>query len=117
MSCKYPKESRMHYACVLCSDKNICKDTIITLPQTNCNIPMPEVTPVKYNGLRRCNGQYYKDGLFHNFKMGYFHQWGCNYEEFESGAGNYSVAIVELPNGEIVTPVPTDIEFIDNIGE
>ena len=37
------------------------------------------------------------------------------FEEFETGAGNYSVAIVELPNGKIVTPSPNDIEFIDKI--
>lgn len=49
------------------------------------------------------------------FDLGYFHEWGCSYEEFETGAGNYSVAIVELPNGKIVTPSPNDIEFIDKI--
>ena len=43
MSCKYPKESRMHYACVLCDEKNACKDTITSLPLTDSNIPMPEV--------------------------------------------------------------------------
>lgn len=47
MSCKYPKESRMHYACVLCDKKNICKDTITSLPLTDSNIPMPEVQPPK----------------------------------------------------------------------
>lgn len=41
MSCKYPKESRMHYACILCDE--ICKDTITSLPLTDSNIPMPEV--------------------------------------------------------------------------
>lgn len=67
---------------------------------------------------RRCNGQYFEDGLFHNFKLGYFHQWGCDYEEFaDVGVGNYSIAIVELPNGKIVTPVAKDIEFIDKMGE
>ena len=43
MSCKYPKESRMHYACILCDEKNRCKDTITSLPLTNSNIHMPEV--------------------------------------------------------------------------
>ena len=43
MSCKYPKESRMHYACILCDEKNVCKDTITSLPLTDSNIPMPEV--------------------------------------------------------------------------
>lgn len=47
------------------------------------------------------------------FELGYFHQWGCNYEEFESGAGNYSVAIVELPNGKVIMPSVDCIEFID----
>lgn len=43
MSCKYPKESRMHYACILCNEKNACKDSITSLPLTDSNIPMPEV--------------------------------------------------------------------------
>lgn len=85
------------------------------LPKTSCDIPMPEVEDPKCNGLRRCNGQYFKDGSFHVFKIGYFHQWGCDCEEFEDSVGNYTVAIVELPNGEIVTPVPKDIKFIDKI--
>ena len=47
MSCKYPKESRMHYACILCDEKNVCKNTITSLPLTDSNIPMPEVQPPK----------------------------------------------------------------------
>ena len=47
MSCKYPKESRMHYACILCNEKNACKDTITSLPLTDSNIPMPEVQSQK----------------------------------------------------------------------
>ena len=47
MSCKYPKESRMHYACILCDEKNACKDTITSLPLTDSNIPMPEVQSPK----------------------------------------------------------------------
>lgn len=31
MSCKYPKESRMHYVCILCDEKNACKDTFLWL--------------------------------------------------------------------------------------
>lgn len=29
MDCKYPVESRSYKACVLCSDKNICENSII----------------------------------------------------------------------------------------
>lgn len=47
MSCKYPKKSRMHYACILCDEKNACKDTITSLPLTDSNIPMPEVQSPK----------------------------------------------------------------------
>ena len=47
MSCKYPKESRMHYACILCDEKNRCKDTITSLPLTDSNIPMIEVQSQK----------------------------------------------------------------------
>lgn len=47
MSCKYPKESRMHYACILCDEKNVCKDTITPLPLIDSNIPMPEVQSPK----------------------------------------------------------------------
>lgn len=43
MSCKYPKESRMHYACILCGEKYVCKDTIFSLPLTDSNILMQKV--------------------------------------------------------------------------
>lgn len=43
MACKYPKGSRMHYSCILCDEKNVCKDTITF----DLNIPMPEVQPPK----------------------------------------------------------------------
>lgn len=46
MSCKYPKDSRMYYSCILCDYKQMCKDTI-TLPQTTTSITMPEVKPPK----------------------------------------------------------------------
>lgn len=69
--------------------------------------------------MRKCKGKVniYTNGMHQVliFDLGYFHGWGCNYEEFETGAGNYSVAIVELPDGEIITPLPNDIEFIDKI--
>ena len=30
-----------------------------------------------------------------------FHQFGVDYEEFETGPGNYSTAIIELPDGTV----------------
>jgi len=44
---------------------------------------------------------------------GVFHQWGAGYEEFETGPGNFTVAIVEMEDGEIKEFMPTDIKFIE----
>ncbi len=41
-----------------------------------------------------------------------FHQWGCNYEEFETGAGNFSTAIIELDDGVIKNIPAEHIRFI-----
>lgn len=70
--------------------------------------------------LRRCKGKckICENGKWSilEFELGYFHEWGVNYEEFvDSGPGNYSVAIVELPDGRIVMPVADDIVFLDLI--
>lgn len=32
---------------------------------------------------------------------GVFHQFGMDFEEFETGAGNYSTAIIEMPDGKV----------------
>ena len=40
-----------------------------------------------------------------------FLRWGSIYEEFENGAGNQSVAIVQFPDGTIDTVVPHLIRF------
>ena len=43
---------------------------------------------------------------------GLFHQWGCDFEEFQCGIGNYTIGIVELPGGRIVETVPENIQFL-----
>lgn len=44
--------------------------------------------------------------------VGLFHQWGNGYEEFETGPGNFSTAIIEMEDGTIKN-VPCDmIQFI-----
>lgn len=45
---------------------------------------------------------------------GMFHQFGCDYEEFESGAGNYSTAIVEMPDGSVENVPAEHIKFVDS---
>lgn len=41
-----------------------------------------------------------------------FHCWGCDYEEFETGPGNFTVAIVEWPDGKIEIVQPRFIQFL-----
>lgn len=44
---------------------------------------------------------------------GLFHGWGTDVLEFETGACNYTVAIVEKPDGSVVTAMPKLIEFVE----
>lgn len=41
-----------------------------------------------------------------------FHQFGVDYEEFESGACNFSTAIIELPDGTVKNIPAENIKFI-----
>lgn len=44
---------------------------------------------------------------------GLFHGWGKEFEEFSEGACEYSVAIVELENGDVETYSANQIRFLD----
>ncbi len=46
---------------------------------------------------------------------GLFHKWGSNYEEFENGAVNYNVAIIELEDGSIEEILPESLKFDDKL--
>jgi len=46
---------------------------------------------------------------------GLFHQWAGAYEEFDNGAGNYTVALVEIFDGTIVEVLPKNLKFISEI--
>lgn len=41
-----------------------------------------------------------------------FHQWGVDYQEFESGSANYTVAVVEFESGKVELVHPTHIRFL-----
>ena len=53
----------------------------------------------------RVNGSQKGDALFHC--------WGVEFEEFDDGVGNYSVAIVEFSDGTVGRVPVIDITFID----
>ncbi len=44
---------------------------------------------------------------------GVFHQWANAYEESDTGFGNYTVALIELPDGTIESVLPSNIKFVD----
>lgn len=67
--------------------------------------------------MRKCKGKYFENGDYKEFELGYFHQWGIDSEEVEEGVMNFTTAIVELADGKIVTPVASDIKFIDKVVE
>lgn len=41
-----------------------------------------------------------------------FHQFGCDFEEFEMGPGNYSTAIIELDDGSVRNVPVNHINFL-----
>lgn len=45
--------------------------------------------------------------------VGYFHGWGTNYDEFEAGPGNFTVAIIELADGSVVPAYLGTVVFLD----
>ena len=63
-----------------------------------------------FKQVRRADGL----GFDRTFETtGEFHQWGQDYEEFETGPGNFSTAIVELPDGTVQNVPVEMIAFVD----
>lgn len=69
--------------------------------------------------MRKCRGKVIvgKNGEWHEeeFELGFFHQWGIDYEFLGSDLGFFSAAIVELPDGRIITPHADKIQFLEPI--
>jgi len=48
---------------------------------------------------------------------GLFQGWGSDFEEFETGPGNFSTAIVETEDGKVINVPVENIQFIDKVSE
>lgn len=48
---------------------------------------------------------------FEEFTDGRFITWGMDFEELEGGPVNYTTAIIELPDGQVITTRPDHIKF------
>lgn len=57
--------------------------------------------------------KYLGNRQYSDLQKGFFHQWGSAFEEFESGPGNYSVAIVEDETGQVHLIQHDCIQFAD----
>lgn len=68
-----------------------------------------EENPVAINGKKIISGT---NCFGEMTSAGYFHQWGNAYEEFETGAGNYSIALIESKDGKIHEVLPCNFIFI-----
>lgn len=72
-----------------------------------CNYSVSVVLPEDQREGPEDKGNFIKEGV------GRFHCWGSNYEEFESGPGNFTVAVVEdQESGQVHLVHPEDIKFI-----
>jgi len=45
-------------------------------------------------------------------REGIFHQWASAMEESNEGFGNYTVALVELPDGKVIEVLPSNLIFV-----
>ena len=74
-----------------------------------------EMRKVKYYdslSLNRKTNEYEKEEL----GEAWFHQFGIEFDEFEDGIGNYTTAVIELPDGTILNHPVAQIKFITTIG-
>ena len=71
---------------------------------------------VPVEGLRACEAITYKNGKGIKIQ-GRFHCWGINYEEYETGPGNFTTAIIELDDGEIMSCPAETVQFLDREGD
>ena len=70
------------------------------------NAPKNDLASLNQSGINRRFSELEEKG------EALFHGWGCDYEEFELGAGNFSTAIIELADGSVKNVPVEHIKFI-----
>lgn len=70
----------------------------------------------KERKMRRCKAEVWKNRKIIPVE-GLFHQWASDFMEFETGPGNYTVALIELDDGRIVKGVADTVVFLDKVQE
>jgi hypothetical protein len=62
--------------------------------------------------MRPVIARIYRNDSWDTF-TGDFHQWGLAFEETRETSFNFTIAIIELPTGEIINPLPENVRFTD----
>lgn len=71
-------------------------------------IPIVRVdVPHHTNAIMHGTGKWEDDFI----NEGVFHGWYNAYNDFISGAGNYTVALVEIADGTILEVLPSNLKF------
>lgn len=78
----------------------------------NQRMVVAEQKPSSEKCLRPCTATVYDLGRQRDV-VGYFHRWGTNYEEFETGPGNFTTAIIETFDGSVVSCPAETVRFLD----
>ena len=68
------------------------------------------VNPVKVFKWKQVKGERHQERV--EAGIGEFCQWGCNFEGFDTGVGNFSTAIVKMPDGVVENVPAEDIQFV-----
>ena len=66
---------------------------------------------VRYYEYEKMQGKTYHDKVLRGEAL--FHGWGVDYEELDTGAGNYSTAIIELDDGTVRNMPVEMVEFLE----
>ena len=70
---------------------------------------MRKCKAVIYNRMKTVDGVCVADK---ETVYGLFHEWGLDYDEFDNGAAGFTVAIIELADGEVVIATPQNVKFL-----
>lgn len=54
------------------------------------------------------------NGEFREKGEAIFHQFGCDYAEFENGPGNFTTAVIEWPDGSVENVCVEHVRFLDS---
>jgi hypothetical protein len=68
--------------------------------------------------MRKCKfKEWNHETKSYNEDIGWFHQWGSDFKEYESGPSNVTLGIIERDDGRVVAVHLENITFLDKPGE